>query len=75
MEIPTKSALKKALKKGYITVKGVAATTATKLSGGEEIALTIPKKTNAYKRLILPLNVLFEDEYLAIHTCGYFGER
>ena len=39
----TKSALKKALKKQYITVNGIIATSATFISGGETICLTIPE--------------------------------
>ncbi|MDT0606844.1 RluA family pseudouridine synthase [Croceitalea rosinachiae] len=65
MEVPTKSALKKVLKKGFITVNGVLATTATLLSGDEEIALYIPKKTQTHKKLVFPLTVLFEDRHLA----------
>lgn len=62
---PTKSALKKALKKKYITVNGIIATTATLIVGGEHITLSIPKEAKPKKQLIFPLEVLFEDEYLA----------
>ncbi|MCK0130555.1 RluA family pseudouridine synthase [Flavobacteriaceae bacterium F08102] len=62
----TKSALKKALKKKYITVNDVIATTATFLYGGECICLTIPKENKQYKKVQLELTVLFEDDYLAI---------
>ncbi|GMN11213.1 RluA family pseudouridine synthase [Croceitalea sp. MTPC9] len=65
MELPTKSALKKALKKGYITVNAKVASTATLVSGGEEIVLSIPEKTNPKKKLVFLLTVLYEDEYLA----------
>lgn len=61
----TKSALKKALKKEYITVNGRVATTATFIRGGEVIQLTIPERVSPKKRLVFPLTVLFEDEYLA----------
>lgn len=64
--IPTKSALKKALKKNYLTVNGVIATTATFINGGERICLTIPKDIPPTKALNLQLNVLFEDDYLAL---------
>ncbi|WP_245532635.1 RluA family pseudouridine synthase [Bernardetia litoralis] len=67
--IPTKSALKKALKKNYITVNEKPATTATFINGGEIIILSIPKDENNNKpkrEFIFPLKVLFEDEYLAI---------
>ncbi|MDF0707042.1 RluA family pseudouridine synthase [Flagellimonas okinawensis] len=63
--VPTKSALKKALKKKYISVNGIIATTATIISGCEHIILTIPEDPTPKKQLIFPLKVLFEDEYLA----------
>jgi len=63
--VPTKSALKKALKKGYITVNGFIASTATIINGGERIVLTIPEDPTPNKRLIFPLQVLYEDEHLA----------
>lgn len=63
--IPTKSALKKALKKKYISVNGAIATTATFIYGGEEITLAIPKEKMLKKRFNFPLKVLFEDKYLA----------
>ncbi|WP_055446825.1 RluA family pseudouridine synthase [Lacinutrix mariniflava] len=62
----TKSALKKALKKQYITVNGIVATSATFISGGETISLSIPENRKPRTKLILKLNVLFEDDYLAI---------
>ncbi|AUC82431.1 RluA family pseudouridine synthase [Lacinutrix sp. Bg11-31] len=62
----TKSALKKALKKQYITVNGIGATSATFISGGETICLTIPESNKPRTKLILKLNVIFEDDYLAI---------
>lgn len=64
--IPTKSALKKALKKEYITVNGVTAGTATIIKGGETIELSIPEVAKSQKQLIFPLKVLFEDEHLAL---------
>lgn len=62
----TKSALKKALKKQYITVNAVIATSATFINGGEHICLSIPKEDIPSKKLIFPLKVLFEDDYLAV---------
>lgn len=62
----TKSAFKKALKKKWVSVNGVIASSATYLKGGEIISLSIPEPTVPTKKLILPLQVLFEDEYLAI---------
>ncbi len=62
----TKSAWKKVLKKQYVTVDGVTASTATYINGSETIRLSISEKVNSQKKLVLPLKVLFEDEYLAI---------
>jgi 23S rRNA pseudouridine1911/1915/1917 synthase len=62
----TKSALKKALKRGYITVNGTIATTATFIKGGETITLTLPKNSGKENIFDLPLKVLYEDEYLAV---------
>lgn len=64
--VPTKSALKKVLKKQYINVNDVIATTATYIKGGECIKLTIPEALSTKKRLIFPLDVLFEEEHLAV---------
>lgn len=41
------------------------AATATWIRGGETICLSIPNELQSKKQLILPLKVLFEDEYLA----------
>ena len=62
----TKSALKKILKKQYITVNDVTATSATFINGGETIKLYIPEEVSPKKKLVFPLEVLFEDEYLAV---------
>jgi len=62
----TKSALKKALKKKFITVDANIATSATFIHGGECIRLSIPKEVSPKKKLIFPLNVVFEDDYLAV---------
>jgi len=62
----TKSALKKALKKKLIKVNGLVATTATMIRGGESISISSPTEFNPKKKLIFPLEVLFEDEYLAV---------
>ncbi|GAB5524824.1 MAG: RluA family pseudouridine synthase [Roseivirga sp.] len=47
-------------------MNGEVATTATFITGGETIELTITQKPKALKRLIFTLDVLFEDEYLAV---------
>ncbi len=66
MSALTKSALKKVLKKNYITVNGNIAKTATLIKGGETIILTIPEEASKQRKLVFPLTVLYEDEYLAI---------
>lgn len=62
----TKSALKKALKKGWITIDGKVANSATWIHGGEEIQLTVSEPPKPGKQLIFPLGVLFEDDHLAV---------
>ncbi|PIB32274.1 RNA pseudouridine synthase [Gaetbulibacter sp. 5U11] len=61
----TKSALKKALKKQYVTVNGNIATSATYIHGGETICLTIMQDAPPRKNFVFKLDVLFEDDYLA----------
>ena len=58
--------MKKALKKQYITVNDVIATSATFINGGECISLSILKEVNPKKKLVFRLEVLFEDDYLAV---------
>ncbi|WP_224484036.1 RluA family pseudouridine synthase [Robertkochia aurantiaca] len=62
---PTKSALKKAIKKNYVRVNGEIAQTGTWIRGGETITIALPEHPAPDTRLVLPLEVLFEDEYLA----------
>ncbi|MEM6845526.1 MAG: RluA family pseudouridine synthase [Bacteroidota bacterium] len=62
----TKSAWKRALKKQYVRVNGATASSATFIRGGETISLSIPEEDRSKKKLILPLTVLWEDEYLAV---------
>jgi len=64
--VPTKSALKKALKKEYITVNDIIASSATFINGGEVIKLLMPEKNIPKRNLVFPLKVIFEDEYLAV---------
>lgn len=64
--VATKSALKKALKKKFITVNDTIASSATIINGGECISLSIPGEISPKKKLIFPLKVLFEDEHLAV---------
>ncbi|MGD1846697.1 MAG: RluA family pseudouridine synthase [Salibacteraceae bacterium] len=62
---PTKSALKKAIKKQWVTVDGQLAHSGTFIRGGETLVVTIPEQPYAGKQLVLPLQVLYEDEHLA----------
>ena len=65
--IATKSALKKSLKKELILVNGKIATTATFINGGEIITLLKDiKATTHHKKINLFLEVVYEDEYLAV---------
>lgn len=63
---PTKSAWKKVLKKNCVTVNGFAATTATQINGGEEIVFTPPEEIRPKKDFIFSLQVLYEDDDLAV---------
>lgn len=53
------------MKKQQITVNGEVASSATFIQGGETIILRIPEIVPR-KKLVFPLKVLFEDEYLAV---------
>jgi len=64
--ITSKSALKKVLKKNLIYVNDQVATTATMIYGGEIITLYRPIENQNNRAFILPLEVIFEDDYLAI---------
>ncbi len=67
----TRSAWKKVLKKQFVTVDDVLATTATYIRGGERIQISIPDEVLPKKLLNFPLQVLFEDDHLAaIHKPG-----
>ena len=61
----TKSALKKALKRGLITVNGQPATSAAMVAADDRIVFRPPEIPTA-KTLDLPLDVLFEDDHLAV---------
>ena len=64
--IPTKSGIKKAIKKQLVLIDGELATTSKFIIGGEKIELFQTKKSSTFERLKLDLEVLFEDDYLAI---------
>lgn len=64
--IPTKSGIKKAIKKELIYVDGTLASTAIFINGGEKIELFQLETETTFKRLDYPLDVLFEDDFLAV---------
>ena len=64
--LPTKSGIKKAIKKGFILVDGKKTTTAQFIKGGEKIELFSVDNESEFKRLELKLDVLFEDDFLAV---------
>ena len=64
--VTTKSAVKKAIKKELILVNGEPTTTARIIAGEEIITLLEDEKKTSHKRLILNLEVHYEDDYLAV---------
>ncbi|AZQ58401.1 RluA family pseudouridine synthase [Maribacter sp. MJ134] len=62
----TKSALKKAIKKELILVNETVGSTATFIKGGEQIELLASSRNSLARRLLLNLEVVYEDDYLAI---------
>lgn len=64
--VPTKSGIKKAIKKERIFIDENLATTSKYISSGEKIELFQSENSSTFERLKLDLEVLFEDEYLAI---------
>lgn len=63
---PTKSGLKKAIKKQLVFVDGKIATTALFIKGHEVIELFLDEEKTDKKQFNFKLEVLFEDDYLAI---------
>jgi 23S rRNA pseudouridine1911/1915/1917 synthase len=64
--IPTRSSIKKAIKKKIIFIDGVIATSSKYIFGGEKIELFESENQSTFKRLKLHLEVLFEDDFLAV---------
>ena len=62
----TKSSLKKTIKKGLVFVDGKVASTALFINGGETIELYQTPSSNHFKKFNLNLEILFQDEYLAV---------
>ena len=63
---PTKSGIKKAIKKKLVFVNGALASTALFIHGGEKIELFQLETELSFNRLKYPLEVLFEDDFLAV---------
>jgi 23S rRNA pseudouridine1911/1915/1917 synthase len=64
--IPTKSGIKKAIKKGLVFVNGKPATTALFINSDDLIELYKKENGTIFKQFEFPLEILFEDDYLAI---------
>ena len=64
--LPTKSGIKKAIKKELILVDGKTTSTGQFIQGGEIIELQQAQETSGYKQFDLKLEVVYEDTYLAI---------
>ena len=64
--VPSKSALKKAIKKKCVRVNGEIAFTGTFVREGDSISISPPEPIKPKKALIFKLKVLFEDEHLAV---------
>lgn len=64
--LPTKSALKKALKKKLIFVDGKLGETSTFIHGNEVITFQPPEEKSDQRQLNLKLEIIYEDDYLAI---------
>ena len=64
--IPTKSGIKKAIKKELVFVNGKIASTALFIRGNETIELFKIEQNSTVKKFNFSLEVLFEDEHLAI---------
>lgn len=63
--LPSRKGVKKAIKKGLVSVDGVTGTTGLFLQGGEEVIYS-PEVVIPEKLPELRLNVCYEDDYLAI---------
>lgn len=66
VHIPTKSGVKKAIKKNLIKINGLNVSSGTFLVGGELIDLYQIQETNSTKNIQIDFEIIFEDEYLAL---------
>ncbi len=66
LSIPSKKGIKKAIKKNLVQLNGGEANTGDYLTGGEVIDLLFDTSQKSSNPIKLDIEVLFEDEYLAI---------
>ena len=64
--VSTKSAIKKAIKKGFIFVDDKPTSTAKLVCGGETISIFKAEEKQFIKQFNLKITVVYEDDYLAI---------
>lgn len=64
--VATKSAIKKAIKKELILVNGLPTSTSRIMVGGDIITLLQSEEKETYRQLELDLDVVYEDDYLAV---------
>lgn len=64
--IPTRKGIKKAIKKGWITIDGRQGYTADLISGGEVIELVVETLQYPASLISIKMKVLYEDEYMAV---------
>lgn len=65
-ELPSRKSVKKAIKKGWVSVDGESGTSGLYIMGGELIELDIPPPPATGKSLDLGLVVQYQDDYLAV---------
>ncbi len=63
---PTRSSIKKAIKQGLVLVNEETGETGTWIRGGEQLSLSPYKRLGMKKTLRLPLDILFEDDHMAV---------
>jgi len=62
----SKKGIKKAIKKGHVTINGDVGYTSDYINGGELIELFQPKETPKKPTINIPIQVIYEDDYLTI---------
>jgi len=66
VSITTKAGMKKAIKKALVKVDGQVGTSGRYLRGGEKLELMLQDKSASEKVVELAIEVLYEDDYLAV---------